>query len=281
MASFTDDALTIKSDTSITQNNKQSVIYILDLNLSNIDQDGVMEFSCNISSLLFNAILNGQAFGYQSGNTKDTASMKKYAEYSSLVDNPFSVRIGKNGGILEIFRVDKIMSKYLLLKDAALSATNAQKEGLRNSISEGELKPLLNQIFREMPSSSIKKDTSWSSPQPPAPFLIFKLANTNLFKLAGFEKLGNDTVAVINAGLKSVVLGDTKYEERGAKFEFKKPQPTASGTIYFNLTKGCIQKSNIKTQINIFYTMQAPSPKGIQKGSKNEVINNTNVLELL
>lgn len=282
IASFTDDIKTLKADSNITQTVKQSIIYLADITLNDVDKDGVMEFSCNIPSVLMNALANGQKLNYQSGKTKDSTELKNYAQYESLVNNQFSVRVGKNGGILEIFRADKIVSKFLELQKAPATVPNEQKEALRNSITQGELKPLLTQIFREMPSKTLMKDSSWANPQPVTQFLIFKLQNTNLFKVSGLNKYGSDTLAVIDAGLKSVVSGDTKYEERGTKVNFKRPQPTAGGTIYFNITKGCIQKANVKTQVNISYTMEGPSPKGgKQKGLITEVVKSSNILELL
>lgn len=282
LASFTDDQKTLKADSNITQTVKQSIVYLANLTLNDVDKDGVMEFSCTIPSILMNAIANGQVMNYQSGKTKDSTELKNYAQYESLINNTFSVRVGKNGGILEIFRADKIVSKFLQLQKAHPTVPNEQKEALRNNITQGELKPLLTQIFREMPSKTLMKDSSWANPQPATQFLIFKLENTNLFKVAGLNKFGSDTLAAIDAGLKSVVSGDTKYEERGTKVNFKRPQPTASGTIYFNLTKGYIQKSNVKTQVNISYTMEGPSPKGgKQKGIVTETVNSSNILELL
>ncbi len=282
IASFSEDNLVIKADSNIVQKMKQSVIYIMNIDLANVDKDGIMEFTCEIKSVLFNAAVNGQMLTYQSGITKDSAELEKYAQYESLINNPFSVRVGKAGGILEIFRADKVVNKFLgLNKKLPASTTQEQRDYLNNSITQGALKPLVTQIFREMPTNTIAKDSSWAFAQPATPFLIFKLENTNLFKVNGLEKFNSDTVAIINAGLKSTVTGDTKYEERGAKFNFTKPVTSADGSIYFNITKGCVQKSNIKTHVHVFFTMEAPTPKGKQKGNKTEDITNTNIIELL
>ena len=282
LAAYTNDQKTLKSDSTITQYIKQSIIYLVDVTLSDVDKDGIMEFSCNIPSILMNAMANGQTLYYQSGKTKDSTELKNYAQYESLIDNTFSIRVGKNGGILEIFRADNIVNKFLRLQKAPAAIPNDQRDALRNGITQQELKPLLIQIFREMPTITLKKDSIWTKQQPTAKFLIFNIENTNLFKVTGLSKFGSDTLAVIDAGMKSNVLGDTKYEEHGTKVNFKRPQPTAGGTLYFNITKGCIQKSNIKTNVNISYTMEGPSPKGgIQKGLITEVVSSSNILELL
>jgi hypothetical protein len=282
LASIIEDNKTLKIDSLISQTVKQSTVYLSNISLTDVDKDGVMEFSCDFSSILNNTIANGQVFNYQSGKSKDSTTVQNNAQYEALIDNPFGVRVGKNGGILEVFRIDKIVDKFLLIRKAPPTITNEQKEELRNSIIQGELKPLLNQIFREMPSKSLTKDSTWTNPRPAAEFYVFKLENTSLFKVAGLEKYGNDTLAAIDAGLKSVVSGDTKVQKDGATYNFKRPQPTASGRIYFNMSKGCIQKSDEKTQYNISYTVERPSRTGgIQKGTITEIVNTSNSIELL
>ncbi len=282
IASFSEDNFIIKADTNVTKKIKQSVIYIVNVDLQNQDKDGVMEFTCEIKSILFNASDGGQMMMYNSGDANDSTELERYAQYASLINNPFGIRVGKAGGILEIFRADKIVNKFLELnKKPSTSVNQEQRDYLNNTITQGSLKPLVTQLFRELPTNTVAKDSSWSFTQPASPFLIFKLENTNLFKVSGLEKYNSDTVAILNAGLKTVVSGDTKYEERGAKFNFTKPVTSADGAIYFNVSKGCVQKSNIKTRIHIYFTMEAPSPKGMQKGNKTEDITNTNIVELL
>jgi hypothetical protein len=282
LASFIEDKKTLKIDSLISQSVKQSTIYLSDISLTDVDKDGIMEFSCNFSSILNNTIANGQVFYYQSGKSKDSTSIQNNAQYEALIDNPFGLRVGKNGGILEIFRIDKIVDKFLQIRKAPATITNEQKEELRNNIIQGELKPLLNQIFREMPSKSLTKDSTWTNPQPASQFLVFKLENTNLFKVTGLEKFGSDTLAAITAGMKSIVSGDTKVQQNGATYNFKRPQPTASGTIYFNISKGCIQKSSVKTQVDISYSVEGPSRTGgMQKGLITDIVNTSNIVELL
>ena len=104
LASFTNDLKTLKIDSIITQTVKQSTVYLVDITLDDVDKDGVMEFSCNIASILNNAIANGQVFNYQSGKTKDSTLLQSNAQYESLIDNPFGLRVGKSGGIIEIFQ---------------------------------------------------------------------------------------------------------------------------------------------------------------------------------
>ena len=281
LTSISDDNQTIKADTTILQHVTQTVTYLMNLSLSNVDKDSVMEIACDITNIKLDANANGKQITYQSGLTKDSAERSQFAEYEALIQNPFSVRITKYGEILEVFRADKIVTKYLQLKSAPDSVTSEEKDALRKSIIEGALKPLLVQIFRQVPQNQVAKDSSWSYSQPPSQFLIYQLQNTNDYKILSLDKYNNDKVAIINAGLKSVLTGNDAITNRGVNYKFKKPETSATGKIFFNLNKGCIQKSKTNTLINIFYTMEMKGPKGDEKGSKTEAIKSANIVELV
>ncbi len=281
LTSLSDDNQTIKADTTILQHVTQNVTYLMTLSLSNVDKDTVMEMACNITSIKLDANANGKKTSYQSGLTKDSTERAQFAEYEALIQNPFSIRITKYGEILEVFRADKIVTKFLELKGTPATVTSEEKDALRKSIIEGALKPLLVQIFRQVPQNQVAKDSSWSFTQPPSQFLIYQLQNTNAYKVLSLDKFNNDKLAVIDAGLKSVLTGKDEITNRGVNYKFKKPVTSASGKIFFNLTKGCIQKSKTNTLINIYYTMEMKGPKGTEKGNKTEAIKSSNIVELV
>ncbi len=278
MASFSQNNQSIIADSSYYQNMKQSTIYLMDVNLKNIEKDSVINLTCKITSINFEAEVNGKFYTYQSGVTKDSSDLEKFAEYVSLINNPFNVAIHRTGGIINISNIDQIMNKFLILKKLLKQVSLIERERLGQNIIEGSLKPLVINVFREMTPNTVAKDSTWSFKQPPAPFLIFTLNNTNTYKISKLEKYKNDLLASIEAGLKTEVKGSTTYKQGGAIFQFKEPQTSASGNIYFNITKGCIQKSNVETKANIFYTKEIP---GKPKGSNSEVITSSNVVELL
>lgn len=281
LTSISQDDQIIQADSTFPSNMLQTVVYLIDIGLNDVDKDSVMELSCNINSIKLDATVNGQKYSYQSGVTKDSAERVKYTEYESLVNNPFSVRVSKIGEILEVFRADKIVGKYLDLKGFADSATTQEKDMLRQNIVEGALKPIMIQLFRKIPEKVIAKDSTWSFSQPPSRFLIYTAKNTNMYKIDDLEMYGPDKLAVIDAGLQSVMTGSDSYNDRGVKYTFIKPKTSGSGKIYFNLTKGLIQRSKTSTKVEISYSMEMNTAKGLQKGHKNEVIQSSNILELL
>jgi len=278
MASFTKNNQSIIADSSYYQMMKQSTIYLMNVKLKNTNKDSTLNLTCKVTSINFESEVNGKFYRYQSGVTKDSADLGKFAEYAALINNPFEVSIKESGGIISISNVDQIMNKFLELKNLSKSFSTFQKVRLRQNIIEGSLKPLAINVFREMTPKTVAIDSSWSFQQPSMPFLIFTLNNTNTYKINKLEKYKDDLVANIEAGLKTEIKGNTTYKQGGAVFKFKEPQTSASGSIYFNITKGCIQKSNVETKADIFYTKEVP---GKPKGSDTENITESNVVELL
>jgi hypothetical protein len=281
LTTISEDAQTIQMDTIINQNVKQTVIYLFECEAVDIDQDGITELTILINSVKLDAASDDQQFSYESGAKSDSAEKSRFPEFESLTNNPFSLRLTKQGEILEIFRVDKIVTKYLQTRGLTDSVTAEEKSIVKNDLVEGVLKPLTIQIFREMPSKAAAKDTTWSVTQPASRFMVFSVQNTNIYRVEDLEMLEGDTLVKLNAGVESKITGETRAVDRGITYDFTKPVTTAEGTIYFNLTDGLIQKSKTQTTIDISYTMEADTPQGKQRGSKKETIRNTNLVEKL
>ena len=273
----------ITADTTLNETINQSAVYLAGLSLKDIDKDSILEINCNVSSVKLNIqqMPSQNSISYESGVTPDSVVKLRFAEYDALINNEFSIRISKFGEVSDIFRVDNILNKYLDLKGAADSVTATQKDQLRMGIIESVLKPLVIQIFRQLPKQAVAVDSSWSFSQPPAPLVVYRSENTTTYKLTGLEKAGDDKLAVIQAGLVTKITGDNTLTKNGVVYHFNKPQTQAGGQVYFNLSRGVIQKSKTSTKITLSFSMEMQTPKGKQKGNREEETTTTNTVELL
>jgi len=265
----------------MTQTFKQNSIYNIELAPLETDQDGTIEISAVINSIKIDALKDGQKMTYESGTIKDSTEKMKYAQYEALDKNPFNIRISKTGEILEIIRMDKIINKFIEINVKANPMNSEQKATLRTNFIDGLLRPLFVQIFRPIPDHSIAKDSTWSIAQPPVEAMVFKLENKNIYKISSLEKLGDDKIAIIDGNLKTVITGNNKAVNQGVSYDFTKPVVTASGKIYFDITKGLIIKAKVITKTVTHFTMEAPSPKGTQKGERWGTTENIFIVELL
>jgi hypothetical protein len=275
------DKQVLKTDTTISQSIRQTAAYLIELTPVEIDPDGTMELNVLINSTKVDADANGKIYSFEYGVTKDSLEKVKFAEYEAMVKNPFSIRVSNLGDIIEIFRADRISNRFIQLKGFADSVTTEQRAGVTKNMAEQLLRPLMNQIFRKVPDHNMAKDSSWSYTQPPAQATVFKMENTNIFKVANLEKFNSDKIAVLEGYLKTVITGNNKASERGVDYNFSKPVTSAGGKIYFDVSKGHVIKSKTFTKMQTHVAMEGPGPKGRQKGERSETVENTYIMELL
>jgi hypothetical protein len=271
----------LETDTTMTNLIEQKMIYLIDLKTISVDEDSTAEIQCTFSSINIHAKANANEISYQSGSDKDSTERIKFAEYESLVNNPFGIRISKLGEIKDIYKLDKIVDKYLSMKNLSDSVKTEDKALMKSDLSLGSIKPLLAQIFREVPEHIMSIDSTWSYKRETLPVIVFQIHYKNLYKIDNLEMFGDDKLAVINGTVETSVEGKQDYSERGVKYQFDKPVSSASGKIYFNLNRGLIQKSRTQTRMVTSYKMEMPTPQGTKNGNARESVTNTNVLELL
>lgn len=271
----------IVADTTMSESMSQTIIFILNFKTISIDQDSVAELECTVTSINLKANAQGNDITYQSGAQMDSTERVKFAEYESYINNPFNLRIGKLGEILDIYKVDKLMNKFLSLRGLSDSLNAQQKVMASQDMTSRSIKPLITQIFREVPDHKMAVDSTWNQKRESMPVMVFQVDYENQYKVASLEMLDDEKLAVVTGSVKTTIVGDPNYTERGVKYNFNKPKTIATGKIYFNLSKGMVQKSRTESSIENGYRMEMPTPEGVKKGSANEVSTNVNVIELL
>jgi len=281
IATISDNRQTIKMDTTISQVVNQKMIYLISVKPTEIDKDSIYEVVCTFTSIKLDALANDQKHSYQSGVTKDSAQLLMFANYEALINYPFNIRVDNFGNIIEIYKTDKIISRFLEIQNLKDSIKTEERNVLRGQISEGAIRPLLTQIFRKLPEKTVAKDSSWTISQPALPFLVFQFQNDYIYNISSLEEYNGDKVAVIDAKLNAKISGNQKVTEQGITYEFSKPSSEGTGKIYFNVEEGCVIKSMSKSKTVISYTMEGDTPMGKQKGSRSDVMEYTNIIELL
>jgi hypothetical protein len=279
ITSFSHQVENVKSgDSSVTNKADQNATYILDLKLDNIDKDGVYNLNCQISSINLDLNVNGMKESYKSGATSDSIVKKKFAQYDAIANNDFGVRVNKTGEISEISRIDQMTDKFLNEEGYADSVNQNQKDQLRMRISEGIIRPIITQVFRELPKKSVGVDSTWSINQPKAEVLIFQSENTMNYKLKSIKTSGSNKLAQISAGLSTSFEGKNTVTNNGVTYHFKKPKAEGSGEIVFNLTDGMLQNSKTTSKIEISFSADLPTGKN-KKGEKTSVTTVKNGVE--
>jgi hypothetical protein len=281
LTTISDNIQQIIVDTTIASNVNQKVVYLIDMNVKEVDEEGITEAEMKISALKLDASANGQVFSFEAGKDVDTSKNKQFAEFVALYNNPFSIRFNKLGEVLEVYKADKISNKFLELRGAIDTISTEDKNYVKQDLINGVLNPLVTQIIRKFTDKEVYKDSTWQMTQKPLTLMVFQINYVNKYKVESVEKLKDDRIAVIDAGISFTYSGQQKVTQGDVTYNFQKPLSTADGKIYFDVDKGVQLKSRTKTRLEIIYTMEANTPQGKQKGKRTDVVSNTNILELL
>jgi len=279
LTSISEDMQSIIADTTISQKLSQTITYLIDGEVKEVDVSKIFEIEFKFTSVGLSADVNGQKISYRSGTKMDSVEKAKYTEYEAMINSPFSARIYPTGEILEILRADRISNKILSMKGVSDSLSPMEKKSFQQEISEGALKPLVNQIFRKLTDKKVAKDSTWIIVQPPVRLPIFSLNNAHNYRVAGFEKFNDNKIANIDVILTSKIVVSPDAKRNGVNVN--NPSYSGEGKFYFNLDKKLFQKVSTKTNLVLNMEMVAPTPAGMKKLKRQQKTITKNILELL
>lgn len=281
LTTISDNTQKLLLDTAVTSRVDQKIVYLLDLEIKDVDKDGIVEAEMKMSSIKLDAQANGQSFSFEAGKDLDSTKIVQFAEFQAMFNNPFSLRFNKQGEVLEVYKVDKISDKFLEIKGAKDTISAQDKNLIKMDLINSILNPLVTQIIRKFPDKEVYKDSTWEIHQNPISMMVYQINYVNKYKLESVEKLKDDRIAVIDAGITFTYKGNPKVTQETVTYNFEKPISTAEGKIFFDVDKGLQIKSKTKTRLQITYSMEANTPKGKQKGTRTDIVGNTNIIELL
>lgn len=281
LTTISENTQSIEMDTTISNKMNQKVIYLLDLDIKDVDDEGTIEADAKITSLKLEAFANGKQFDFEAGKENDSTKLQQFAEFQAMYNNPFTVRFDKKGEILEVYKVDKISNRFLEIRDALDSVSTEDKNMIKQELINAVLNPLITQIIRRTPDKEVYTDSTWQMSQKPLALMVFQINYVNLYKIQSVEKIDNNRVAIIDADIDFSYTGNPVLKQQNITYNFQKPISTADGKIYFNVDKGFQIKSLTKTRLEISYNYEANTPKGKQRIKQSESVANTNILELL
>ncbi|MFA7228272.1 MAG: DUF6263 family protein [Melioribacteraceae bacterium] len=280
LTTITTTLQTIKADSLQKSSADQTLTYFFDIEVIDVDKDNVAELSVNIPSISFTGNINGEKMSYNSKNaSKDDKD--KFGEFEVIVNSPFRARINQKGEVLEVTRIDKMIEKMISLKPEMSKMTADQKIAMIKNISEGEIRPRTQLLFRELASNEVAKDSTWQLTSP-ANLAVFQMENTSKYKVDDFVQVGDDKAVKLSASLLSKWTGNKKGSEGGMNFLFDDPKISGGGTILFNIDKGHVIKSETFTTIEMGVQIDGrDASQKMRHTVRRDLSSNKNIVELL
>ncbi len=272
---------TIKVDSLMKSSSDQTLTYIFDIEIVDVDKDNTAELAINISSINFSGNINGQKLNYDSKATLSKEDKDKFGEFETIVNSPFRARVNQKGEVLEVTRIDKMADKMIALKPQMQKITAEQKAALIKNIGEGEIRPRTQLLFRELTSNAVAKDSSWQLTSP-ATLAVFQIESISKFKVDDFVKAGDDKIAKLSATLTSKWTGNKKGTQDGMNYLFDDPKITGGGTILFDIDKGLVIKSETTTNVEMGVRVDGKdAAQKMQHSIRKDLSMNKNIVELL
>lgn len=272
---------TIQADSTMKNKISQSLTYVFDCEVLDVDEENIAELSMMISDIKVNIDVNGQKAAYTSGMKYPEADKPKYMEYETLYRTPYRARVTPKGEVIEVSRLEKMVDKMNSLSPQKMDLTTEQKAGYAKQFAESAIRPMTQQVFRELPSDAVNKTYSWEKrfPQSMGSLTVENIAK---YTVVDFVEVDGNNTAKISAALSSNVSGNKKGTENGVDYTFGDPKISGDGTILFDYESGKLIKADVGTNSDMSISIEAKDSLGKIKKSKRITSTKTrNTVELI
>lgn len=271
----------IVTDSTIDSKFEQKITRILKFNTVSIENDTVANLKCTITNINVYRNIDGKVITYKSGDALDSTDLNQFMEFKGIENNPFNIKVSKQGEIIKVYNIEGITDKFVELTKRKNTITQNEITIFEQKLTESFLEPMLSQIFREIPDKDLKIGSNWQKEMAPAKVMSFTILYRTKYNLDNIERIKADKIALITGDAKISVEGDTKIVDRGVEYNFQKPVTSAGGKIYFNIDEGLLYKSDTGTKLELKFKMQMQGPKGMMKANTTRNVINKSIAELL
>jgi len=279
LTNYSKNTQTLQLDSTITGYFEQTVDYFFKVNVKNKEDNGNLEldFFCERIKATGSSSA-GEKLQFDSENPPTDSVQKQVAKnFDLLVNADFSVRLSPKGEVLDVYRFDSIVDK--LLKDAKRKPTTEEREAIKNDIKLGLLRPIIQQIFRELPDKSVNVDSTWEQSYP-LQISVFEIQNTAKYTVTKFFESNGKKLVEILGTLSIQSTGKPEHTEGNITYKFLKPKATGYGKIFFDLDKNCVRNSMTDVTFELSVNMtQKGNPKVYKRTDKIQTKNSLLLLD--
>lgn len=271
----------VEADSIISTVTEQTITYIVNLKVKDIDSKGNYIISWKINSIKSDGSINGEKISYDSKYIFSTQERMMFAQFEAIKGKTFTVRISKIGEILDIYNLNSIIDELIDIQKSKDKATKEIRAQLAKQFREAALLPLTEQIFRQFPEEPIGINSYWDK-RFNTKFAMFDIENIASFEIKDVKNLETDSVVTISAGLSINWLGNHEATDQGIKYYFYDPVVSGSGLITFNKSKGLITHSETSTIMQQIMEMEGlDASQQLVKGKRTDNSSNKNTIKLL
>lgn len=275
-------AKTNSSEKSVTTNNKevltgQEMVYFYTQEVIDVSESGYVTYKMKYDSIMITTKLESgdstQTEVYNSNIKDDIHSKIDFVQYNALIGQYFKFRISPKGEIADVYELEKVHEGIFKALGDTLKPEDKSK--IKESMGSDALKSIIQNQFQKFPEQEIYKDSTWSFSNE-TNLSIFPVKNILTYKLKDIQQSDKGTILEIEATLGIDFL---KKEAREGELSIKVVNSEAGGegTVKFNLTRGCVEKKETKTNIDMDMKLSARG----QSAKSKQTLKTNLIVELL
>lgn len=173
---------------------KQNMDMNISMNILDVDKEQNIKISYTYDSMKMVVDSAGKKMTYDS--TQDNSNNPLSAIYSGILGKQFTVKLDKQGKVLEVKGLDDIIISTIDNAPGTAEQKQALKDNLKQSFSDETIKMMIQQNMNNYPPQNIKVGESWENTANMN--VLFPMIVTNKCKLLG-EKDGLLTIEMQSA----------------------------------------------------------------------------------
>lgn len=247
---------------------EQIMTYYYTQEVSDVSSSGVFTLKMKYDSIIISSkVMSGDTSISQvyNSNIKDSVhSMTDFIQYNALIGEEFKVRVSSLGEIYDVYELEKIHDKIFKALGDTLSPQD--KATIKESMGADAIKNIAQNQFQKFHGGEVYKDSTWSF-NVETNLMIFPIKNILNYKLKDLQVTNGDAMATIEANLGIDFISKEQKDKSGLNIKINDSKTGGTGTILFDISRGCIVKKETNTNISLDLKISAKgqSAKSVQK----------------
>ena len=237
--------------------NEQEMTYYFTQVVDRIEESNIITYKMRYDSIGIRVKLqagDSVVSEQYSSNVKDSIyNLPDYIQYNSSVAEDFYVRVSGDGEISDVYGLEGIYDNIFETLGDTLSEES--KAMIKQSMGKESIKQVVQQQFQMFPDHEVYKDSSWTRSYETS-LLVFPIKNILTYKLTDLKEEDGHTILTIDASLATEFISKEQNDQK-LKLTVENSKTGGTGTIVFDLTRGCIKSKKTHTDIEIDMKMSA------------------------
>ena len=204
-------------------------------------------------------------FSYHPGkcflNDPNDVDTSDYISYFVLINEPFNLRVSRNGEVLEAYGLHKILKNLLAVFKDTLN--ESEKESVRGSLGSEGLCEIFQSEYLILPDYGIDGNAKDWVRKMKTEVSYWETENTGIYKIT------ERTLSTINvdAKLKVKIPRAKEVEDEGIKITLDDYSLGGDGNAVIDIVRSCVKQKDIRTKMMIRMNLKAKDEEGYTQQS--------------